>query len=316
MTIQIDEIPDVPLAAHIHSPFDQPQNADIVLRSSDGEDFFTRRILLSLSSDVFDSMFTLPQACKEPNGVEQQNDPPVIALTEEGNMVYQLLQWIDPRCTPSWELKDMQLVLHAADKYNMQGVMHHIEKILTRCTEYVGADPVRIYAIAIRYGFRDLARAAAKESLRLTPEERTNIPELVLISAEALQHLYIYYFACAKASHNLAADFLFSWLGDARFVWGPDSPKDHGTTCVRATRESREWQGWWVNYMALAAQELYKRPRGMTVKAIPQFATGPLGVAAKCSICRAKVYIDLLTFGEKFGEEVEKRISEIDLVIA
>lgn len=309
------EEPSAEIEVHVHSPFEQPQNADIVLRSSNGEDFHTRRILLSLGSDVFDTMFTLPQAPREPQEGTSQDGPPVIPLAEESDIVYQLLRWLDPRCRPSWELKDMQLVLNAADKYSMQGVMQHIEQVLMRCPQYTNADPVLIYAIAIRYGFHELARQAAKESLRLTLEERTSLPELAFIPAQALQHLYNYYFTCANAAYEVATDFEFGWLGDiqSNFVWGPDHPKDHSTSCPNIRQENQLWQKWWADYMELAAQELYKRPRGLTVQAIPRFATVALRVAAKCATCRSKAYSNMLTFGSAFAAEVEKQISAVRL---
>lgn len=297
--------------AHIHSPFDQPQNADIILRSSNDEDFYTRRILLSLASDVFESMFTLPQAHGEPQGKIQQDDPPIVPLAEGSNTIYQLLRWLDPRCTPSLELEDVQLALGAADKYNMQGVVHHVGQVLMKATQYIKTDAIRMYAIAIRFGFHELARDAAKESLHLSLVERTkiNIPEFAFISAQALQHLNTYYFACLQAAREVSTDVDFKWLDSATQEKFTQTGFSHG--CALVPRGSGSpWFKWWIDYMGLATQELSKRPRGSTILDAQRFATEPLLAAAACSGCRFKAFPALLNIGGVFAAEVEERISQ------
>lgn len=297
--------------AHIHSPFDQPQNADIILRSSNGEDFHTQRVLLSLASDVFESMFTLPQAHREPEGKTPQDDPP-IDLAEESNTIYQLLRWVDPRCTPSLELEDVQVALSAADKYNMQGVVQHVGQVLMQAKQHIHTDPIRMYAIAIRFGFHALARDAAKESLHLSLEERAkiNIPEFAFISAQALQHLNTYYFACAQAACEVSTDPDFRWLDGATQEKFTQAGFSHG--CVLVPRgNGSPWFKWWVDYMRLATRELCRRPRGSTVQDAQRFAVEPLLAAAACGACRLKAFPALLNIGGVFAAEVEERISKV-----
>ena len=132
------------------SPFGQPQNADVILQSSDDEKFYVRKMLLILTSEVFANMFTLPQGTHEDG---EDLELPVVRIGESKVVLLHLLLWCDPRCTPSWKMENIELALGAADKYNMPGVMARISQVLTSNNDLVAADPVSLYAIGIKYGF-------------------------------------------------------------------------------------------------------------------------------------------------------------------
>jgi len=142
-----------------------------------------RQIILARSSAVFESMFTSPQG---PGSVEDEQLN-VIPVAEDKEALYQILSWCDLRCKRSWDLKDIQLALRGAEKYGMKDVIAHIKQVLTLGRGIVEAEPVKLYAIAIRYGFEELAHTAAWETLRLTLEEWPDVPELADIPAIALQ---------------------------------------------------------------------------------------------------------------------------------
>jgi hypothetical protein len=59
------------------NPFDRP-DADVILRSQDNVDFHTFKILLSLSSPLFNTMFSMPQAQHEGGDQEFKDGLPVI----------------------------------------------------------------------------------------------------------------------------------------------------------------------------------------------------------------------------------------------
>ena len=76
-------------------PFDSSAKADIILRTSDLEDFYVIKSLLSLVSPVFDAMFSL---CQE-EIVEKDNvmnGKPVVQIDEDSAALYNFLLLIYP----------------------------------------------------------------------------------------------------------------------------------------------------------------------------------------------------------------------------
>jgi hypothetical protein len=273
------------------SPFDQTQNADIVLRSSDGVDFYVQRALLVLGSKVFESMCSLPQGSLREKGC----DVPIVNMSDDKRTLYQLLLWCDPRGTPGSSLKDMQRMLQVADKYDMVAMTKHVSQVLVLATPLVEAESLKVYAIATRYGLAQLARKAAKEVLRLTLEEWDHVTELRDISGAALHRLQEYHFACANAAKGVATDLAWITSSSLSFQGGHKN-------------EGQQWcsKAWWVEYMELVAGELYKRPRGVQGNAAIALAN-----RVGCSGCRKALYENWGRFSQIFALEIEKKIDEV-----
>ena len=83
-------------------PFDDA-DADTNLRSSDQIDLHVYRVVLSKSSSIFKSMFSLPQ----PDASSSEKQIPVIVLTENSRTIEVLLTSIYPLATEpelvSWD---------------------------------------------------------------------------------------------------------------------------------------------------------------------------------------------------------------------
>lgn len=282
----------------VKTPFNPDNNTDVILRSSDGEDFHTSKALLSFASPVFETMFTLPAAANAtPDSI------PVVDLTTNKDTIYQLLQWCDPRCIPSWNLEDILKVLDVADMYDMKGVAEHASKILCLFANKE-PDPVRLYAIAIRYGITSLATVAAKETLRVPLEGRSDIPELDNISGTAVQRLQTYHFTCGNVAKSVAKDF--SWIS-AGYVW---ETQIFGCSCVFVNQNGRWWARWWMDTMSVIAEDLYRRPRGTTITG----NTSLLSSDGACGRCKDRASNELRVFGQLFASEVEKRISNVSVL--
>ena len=164
------------------SPFDDPK-ADLIFRSSDGVLFYVHSLLLSLVSPLFSAMFTIPT---NSHSQEMHDSRPCVTVSDDAKHLLLLLTYCDPRsCTQLSNLPDFQMILEMADKYGMESIIKHVESILT-LSKKVKEDPLKIFAIAVRYRFEELARVAAKETLRLHPIGQIIEPELRHISAFAL----------------------------------------------------------------------------------------------------------------------------------
>lgn len=126
-----------PIVTLANAPFDK-SNADIILRSSDNVDFRVFKQLLIIASPFFESMFTLSQpADLEIVSFQCLKDSlPVVPLSESSEVVEALLMF----CYPRWSqkpvlgtLEEIQDVLEAAIKYEMEDVKNVIQEMLPSC---------------------------------------------------------------------------------------------------------------------------------------------------------------------------------------
>jgi len=135
-------------------PFDK-DNADLIIRSSDGIDFYVHKIILSLASSFFDDMLSL----KQPANSQPTTDRPVVDVAEDGDTLYPLLSLVYPTTDP--ELDDLSLIsrlLGAALKYDMNHPVAVLTKTLQR---FRWKSPQSVYAIACRWDQEDVAAEAA-----------------------------------------------------------------------------------------------------------------------------------------------------------
>lgn len=118
----------------------------------------------------------------------------------------------DPRYAPTLTtIKEKQQLYEVAKKFEMAGIAHRVGiKEALRAISCLEKEPVKAYAIACRLQLEDEAREAAKYTLQLPLSERSDMPELELISAGTLQRLHDYHFKCIKAARHVAMHF--QWI--------------------------------------------------------------------------------------------------------
>lgn len=278
-----------PAVQTIPKPFDA--GGDIILRSKDQQDFHTFKIFFSATSPVFQDMFSLDSS---------GSIMPIIDLPEPTQTLLPFLTWVDPRCVPAWsELSDLQTVLAVADKYDMPVVHHKIGGALSRCNAIIENDPIKVYALAIRYDLHDLARVAAKASLSIPLEDRRNIPELRFIPAYALQSLNEYYYACRSEALALTRDF--RWIG----VPGFRRAAGESHSCPYVARPDGTWRKWFVDFMDHVERGFEKQPCSETVARVlaeTEFA---------CVYCAPTPRYQLRNWVPLFGDHVERAVSKV-----
>ncbi|KAJ7264649.1 hypothetical protein C8J57DRAFT_1623514, partial [Mycena rebaudengoi] len=166
---------------------------DIILRSSDSLDFHVHRWVLSAASPVFRSMFCLPQPMDEPA-------VPIIHLQESGSLLDRVLRFWYPETQPDIEsLAQLREVLQILIfKYDMEPVAYSGKKL----REYIPTDAVAVFAIAGHHQWRDVAIAAAKETLALPlcKFDDDPSPELLHITAKMYHDLLRYHSQCGKTA--------------------------------------------------------------------------------------------------------------------
>ncbi|KAF9565888.1 hypothetical protein CPC08DRAFT_759261 [Agrocybe pediades] len=145
------------------APFDD-LDGDVVVRATDGVHFYVYKCLLSLVSLVFKDVFLLCSGSDQTQ--ESFRGKLCVQVGDDSESLFQVLSWRDPRVvTTSFTLKGLQATLSLAAKYDMQCVIQRVERSMTLSKELITVSPVAVYAIAIRYGFKDMTRAAARALL-------------------------------------------------------------------------------------------------------------------------------------------------------
>ncbi|KAF9240601.1 hypothetical protein BU15DRAFT_73832 [Melanogaster broomeanus] len=239
------------------------------------------------------SGFSSPSPPLEGLVVRREGGHDTIDLAEDGITTEKVLQYCYPFSNPVLEnLDDIQAVLELMKKFGMKCLMNRVKSMLVQ-PSFLDEEPLRVFAIAYRFGFEAETRLAARHTLR-QPIFGPFVKELEYIPASVYHKLLQYHRNCSLAVCSLTADF--SWFpGPAsRWVWFQcDDCTHHSLSWPLADGKSRE------------------------VVTDPMLIVEALETAAGCHTCRAAAYLDLSTFiGEHFTVEIEKVAEGVELDIA
>ncbi|KAF9038633.1 hypothetical protein BJ165DRAFT_1499263 [Panaeolus papilionaceus] len=294
------------------APFDHP-DADVILRSSDKEpvDFRLFKILLSLSSPFFSEIFTLPQPSSpslmtadyiEHRGVS------VIQMTEDRETLEVLLglcipisMYPVPRIA---SLQVMQKIIDAAFKFEMEGVQKHLRLELISA-RFIESQPLRVFAIAYRYGWDSEARLAARFTLR-HPLDVGFVPELEFISGATFYRLQDYHRVCGEVASSRA--LLQPVLAEADDTWVWITCKRCPAAWSQNNRDYPDSRKWWVQWVEDAAAAVKTRPWGNTVKKW-DIVEKAMNTASDCPNCGRKAREDLEGFSQMLAIEIERDIA-------
>ncbi|TFK97358.1 hypothetical protein BDV98DRAFT_574699 [Pterulicium gracile] len=212
--------------------FSASPRTDIIVRSSDGFDFYFSKTTLSLASTAFDALFDI--ATPAVSSSEPSSGYSVVPMDENGRCVRLILCGISPRTTVPLRastpetLEEWTSLLIAAQKYDMEGMLAYAEEKLLRlldahCNTPITADsststgasllPIRIYCIAYRFRLTACARKAAQQTISLPIVQLFGsdhiFPELDLVTGIALAALTRYHNACCQAVCMVLNEHMF-----------------------------------------------------------------------------------------------------------
>ncbi|KAJ7750748.1 hypothetical protein B0H14DRAFT_2541307 [Mycena olivaceomarginata] len=141
------------------APFHGP-GGDVILRSSDGIDFYVYRIVLSLVSPIFEHMFSSPQPQSESDTL------PVVQMAESAIILDRSLRFFYPGAEPVVDGLDQlcDILELLIGKYDAQSLVSLGKRYLR---DYIDTEPLGCFAVAIRQGWQDIARTAARKCLSL-----------------------------------------------------------------------------------------------------------------------------------------------------
>jgi hypothetical protein len=190
--------------ALLHPLFSNP-DGDVILGSKGGDVLFrTHSFILKTTSGFFRTMFSLPQKCA-PVTLD------VIYMDEDATILESLLRMAcGLPIIPPTSYDAVDPLLFAAEKYEMPGPMSIIRMLVM--TPPLLDQPLRLYAVACRFGWEPEAQFASTETLSLDLHSEPHRASLQSLSTPALLNLF--------QLHHDRREALRRRLDDPPFVGG------------------------------------------------------------------------------------------------
>lgn len=245
------------------SPLFNSPTADLVLSSSDSCHFRVHRAILSEASPIF-------YAALSTLSVHKPTDPPPVQdLTEDGETILILLQYVYPIPNPQVSsLTSLRLALIAAQRYEITSAIEGLRAGLVS-PKFLETDPLGVYAIACELGLQEDAKIASRATLAFdilsTPLET---PCLENLSAKDFLKLVRLHQSRAEAAisvlesmapmpHDCCGNICPSSHADER----SDNSSSSSTRNHNSSNDGLPYVRWFVTWKAAAVRELKARPR-------------------------------------------------------
>ncbi|OCH85820.1 hypothetical protein OBBRIDRAFT_762366 [Obba rivulosa] len=295
------------------APFNS-HDADIILRSSDKVSFPVHKFLLSRASPAFETMFSLPQPGGAPISTQEL---PAVELAEDSQTLDVILRLCYPIEVhlPDDFIDRAQPVLEAARKYALDGVMERLGFRL-KDARMIATQPLRLYALACAYGFEDVARKAARETLRDDPLDVPYSSTLRCMTGGAYHRLLQYHRECRRVACDAVSEKnLIIWRGQS--LWSSSVLfRLHGGCRVWKevfVGEAYSIRGIVVNYIRAVYDVVAVTP--VPAAALrPSFLEAAIRGVSTCAQCGHAIYGEITGLGEMLQSDMEKSISEVVLV--
>lgn len=226
----------------LYHPLFSSMDGDVILGAKGGEILFrTHSFVLKTTSGWFRTMFSLPQKC-EPATAD------VIYVDEDAHTLESLLRMAGGLSiiTPT-DYDEVDVLLYAAEKYDMPGPMSVIRALVM--TPPLLDNPLRLYAVARRFGWEEEAQYASTETLTLDLHAEPHRAALQNLSTAALLDIF--------QLHRDRREGLRMRLDDPPFVGG-------GTAVCIACGSQIDYHTWReLKYKIILEMDV--RPLGDTV---------------------------------------------------
>jgi hypothetical protein len=329
------------------SPFDPTSHTpDVILRSSDNVDFYVMKAFLAFSSpDFFAPMFTLPQ---DQHDIPSPSGLHIVPVAEDSKALRILLL-----CCYPLDLKDeandivnIAKAMSAARKYAMDLAEKRIEKMFLSKALFLldgnlfGGNPLRIYALACRYGFEELGRAAARKTLEIPPSRFFPSLELNHITGMDMYKLTQSRYRCVLAiwtwyflsgtKHFFEDQGPYGEPVEGTYVWFDLNSHDDGLPCSLEVTELRrqdhdDWDyypsgdgfeifatPWWSTYFVALMKAIELCPSRRTVfKFSDQAYYKALTDASSCAVCRLYAVQHLDSFREYLAKNIDEIVTKV-----
>lgn len=305
-------------------PFDDG-NADTILRSCDGIDFYVFKGVLIIHSSIFRDMFSLPDV---PCVNQQECGKPVVDLQEPSSTLDTLLRFCYPaHAYPKiWSKEIFVDVMDTAKKFEMEFLYEQIATSFTN-DGALRVSPLECYALAVGFKLSGLARESARKCAQISSDGMIDLAtsiDLRCLSAKDLSYLLQYCRECRKACQKLVNGRNFSWLSEPpaeQYVFltcsgrycddDPSGYYDDGSSIEVMTRKqsySVRGKKWWFSHIERIEKELGV---GDIVKGL-NIAHASVGVTSiKCETCRNAATRDFHSFNVALAKQVTIEMNKV-----
>lgn len=180
------------------APYDfKAPDTNAILRASDGKEFHVHRLILNLSSPVFQGMFALLQSTDNPSP-----HTPIIDVSDPSDVLEPFIQYLYLQSPPKITDLTMWTALYTiADKYNTEAVMKPLRDMLI--PRFLETSPLHVYALASRWGFEEEAKIASRRTLTMDIFRDFPREYAELMGGGACQQLYLLHFNRREAARAL-----------------------------------------------------------------------------------------------------------------
>ncbi|KAI0365022.1 hypothetical protein BV20DRAFT_1056765 [Pilatotrama ljubarskyi] len=314
------------------SPYRDPSVGDLIIRTSDGVDFHVHRRRVADASSVFSDMFTHPQPAADE---AKAGSKPVVEVSERSGVWSKLLPIIYVAEEPYLTLEDVRDLLEAGRKYKMPGTRSRMKTHLLR-PEFLEAQPYPVYALAVTAGLEDVARVAARRTLRVA-SPGTAAQGFILptdAAGRAMYKLMEYRAAaCLRAvdavkinsqsiTQPLEYGSLPRWMFfDDPGVLGRMQPCDSSLCSPPVQSKSETYhyrpQPWkiraaWLHYMRSLEKSVEHNPSGAPARGIILLEP-VIKSALNCPLCSKEIFAEADRVSREFEAAIEKAISAVNL---
>ncbi|KAJ7657162.1 hypothetical protein DFH06DRAFT_1197554 [Mycena polygramma] len=246
-------------------------------------------------------MFRLPQP-------DATSEIPVVDMEENAVTLDKVLRFIYPGTEPLVEsLEDLRTIIELVnDKYDMQCEIPKAKRYLEG---YCSSHCLAVYAVAVKFGWRDVAVVAAKESLKqpirsLNTEES---PWLNGLTAVAYHRLLHYHYLCGQVARSAAEEL--TWIAPIFVACNTCTPPLTSSHAIFSGRVFRRVPTWFDEYLSAIRNMVVETP-GTNIREGLEFHVA-LG-QARCTKCSA--FFLFHVFGtSQLPTHVEAEISKIEL---
>ncbi|KAJ6591175.1 hypothetical protein DFH09DRAFT_195473 [Mycena vulgaris] len=317
-----------------NSPFSGEEETDgvptdLILRTANRVDFHVHKAIMSFVSPVFRDMLGEGANIFQPD--EFKNGKPIVRVHDPSSALERLL----PVCYPflantqsrTNTLDGVGSALVAADKYQIPAAT---AALLATLQSFLGDEPYRVFAIALRIRLEDIVHAAALATLEKSYwDKREEILEFPPEwSAQILLKLYDFRAECATKAAELCAEYGSTilteeldpigihtavwWSGSEGHgegcgtVWEDPYPDDHHAPTLISPAK------WFIEHMKEVAKAVAMCPTERGVKTAVMNMRGAMYDLSKCSKCNERAKIDL---GELVFHQLAAKVTASNLEI-
>ncbi|KAH9915191.1 uncharacterized protein BXZ73DRAFT_54503 [Epithele typhae] len=293
-------------------PYQDASIGDIIIRTSDNVEFHVHSRRLADASPFFADMFTLP-----PLPTTSSTEGPTITeklavdVSEASTVWSKILPLIYLAEEPPLDLADLRALIATGRKYGIPGVVGHARGPLYS-PEFLDEHPYAVYALACFGGFEDVARVAARRTLKMSGCPRP-AEAFEFVGGDAVCRLMRYREECCEAA------VLITEVMNQADILLPCNPTSRGFSCSVPTQPIYfENDGWKSTYKS-CIEYLDGLSKGLSHRPDPSLArhasllTIIVTSVLSCATCRSTIYERCNTFAEQTEARIETAISQVSV---